>query len=1258
MKWIDTTDIKNWATRRDCQETLPQLVRKLIRATSHSIKSIKFPSGENVLIGGWDGILEVTEQTEYLPLGISVWEFGSDKDIKGKADREYEKRSKNPLGFNPTECVFIFVTPRLWTKSDEWVKEKKKDGIWKDVKVINAETLDEWLEIAPTVSSWLAIKHIGKYPSEGIQSTEDFWSEWTSGPKFNLNSDVLLGGRKEQIEKIFELASNPTLIAVQGASREEALAFVISCFKNDSDKEEDFFARSVIVDSADTFRRLSVLKNPLIFVPRFDDTGILNRATANGHCVIVPLGADSSINWSNKIILPQIDREAFVEALTKTGITKELAEKYSKESARNITILRRQLEFVRIVPEWAKVENVRDIIPALIVGRWNENYKNDQNILAKLSGENYEGYSKKLNLWLYSSDSPFVKIGTSWRLASPLDAWSNASKYLTPHDFELLHTSFIEILNEIDPAFELEPEKRYMASIYDKNRRFSSWIREGITQSLILVSIYGNQLKFNLSIKGESWVDRIIAELLNTDDPLLWKSIQEMLPLISEASPNEFLNAVEKYLLLDKSPIAALFEEDPGFISPQSYHTGLLWALESLAWLPEYLSRASLVLARLSAIDPGGRLSNRPINSLVDIFKPWHYQTLSPFEERIEVLKLIAKKKREVAWTLLIRMLPEGHSIGNFTHKMRWRVFGLSFEKSYTYQEIWNTHTAVVDLLLTIFDFSETKLSALIEKSTKLSSNDRDKLLSFIESNLDKVKQIDFSSWHTLRNILSDHRSYPDADWALREPELSRYEKLYALLEPSDEIQKSTWMFNDYWPRFPEGHQYKKISHEEHERNVHERRIESIKNIYNKYGIKKIVELSLTVKLPRVLGNTFGYIVENESEILSLCDELNKEKNYWGFIHFLIFRKSMSKGLDWTFALYGKLREKGFNNIALAQVFVPLNPTKELWDFIDSTNDEIKKEYWSTVDPNFWNIPTDQKVIGLNCLIKYKRYVSAIDVCCHFVEDIPTNTIVEILEKAATEKSIENVHLQGYEVEQLFKSLSKRNNVDKQTLIKLEWYYLPLLASYDNNRNLKLLHEELSNNPDFFIDALKCMYKPHNDEILEAETHELSNEQIQNRAEKAFELLHSWDIIPGVDGKGNIDAEFLWSWINKVRELAVKNHRIEVADMHIGRLLAQYPENIASWPPDEICNVIEVINTEDIKRGFYSATWEKRSSSTRGPFDGGDIERGHEKYFEGLSNIHKNKFPNTATILNNLAKGYEADAKRMDDKAEKDKLEY
>ena len=76
-------------------------------------------------------------------------------------------------------------------------------------------------------------------------------------------------------------------------------------------------------------------QRPLILLPRFEDNGEMNRAVLNGHTVIVPLGTNSAFTSHNKIVLPRIERESFVVALTKTGMTEELAEKYSKESDGN-----------------------------------------------------------------------------------------------------------------------------------------------------------------------------------------------------------------------------------------------------------------------------------------------------------------------------------------------------------------------------------------------------------------------------------------------------------------------------------------------------------------------------------------------------------------------------------------------------------------------------------------------------------------------------------------------------------------------------------------------------------------------------------------------------------------------------------------------------------------------------------------------------------------------------------------------------------
>ncbi|MBA7529425.1 hypothetical protein ES705_21623 [subsurface metagenome] len=192
----------------------------------------------------------------------------------------------------------------------------------------------------------------------------------------------------------------------------------------------------------------------------------------------------------------------------------------------------------------------------------------------------------------------------------------------------------------------------------------------------------------------------------------------------------------------------------------------------------------------------------------------------------------------------------------------------------------------------------------------------------------------------------------------------------------------------------------------------------------------------------------------------------------------------------------------------------------------------------------------------------------------------------------------------------------------------------------------------------FFIDVLKCLYKSKDESINEKERKEIDENQIQNRARQVYELVNGWKKIPGVNEQGEINSEFLNNWISKVRELAEEHGRLDVADMQIGKLLAQYPEDKEIWPPNEICQIIETINTDSLKSNFSSATFNKRGSSTRGAFDGGDIERGHAEYFEKLSTKHRNKFPIVASILSRLAKGYREDAKRIDISAERDRLDY
>lgn len=142
------------------------------------------------------------------------------------------------------------------------------------------------------------------------------------------------------------------------------------------------------------------------------------------------------------------------------------------------------------------------------------------------------------------------------------------------------------------------------------------------------------------------------------------------------------------------------------------------------------------------------------------------------------------------------------------------------------------------------------------------------------------------------------------------------------------------------------------------------------------------------------------------------------------------------------------------------------------------------------------------------------------------------------------------------------------------------------------------------------------------------------------------------------DYSGWIFGDELNNWIQKAGSLAEVLGRLRAADEEIGQVLARYPEDCPSWPEEKIFQIIEGINTDDLKRGYYLGLVNKRSLSTRGAFDGGGIEREKAVYFEKLENGFRFQYPNVAGIFKDIKKNYLADAKRMDEEAERSRLEY
>ena len=1255
MLWVDSTDLKSWAARRDCQGDLPLLIRRLIRATSPDISKILFPAGDNVSSPGWDGILEVSEGNEYIPEGFSIWEMGCNQNVKGKADSDYEKRKENISGINPSETTYVFVSPRAWTKNEKWCEEKRKEGFWKDVKAYNAATLEEWIEEAPAVGIWLG-QRLGKYP-EGVKALVDWWDEWNMSTTPHLTAELVLAGRDKQVKDIQEeLKSSSFKITVQAATIDESIAFLAATINSLPEEEREFYlSRSIIISDSEAFKHISITgKTGLLFIPEFEEIEGLSLAMQKGHTVYIPVGPDNT-TASSEIVLPRLGRNEFISALEKMGLSNEDSQKYSRDTGRSLTVLRRQLMDYNNQPEWAKRDAARDIIPALLAGRWMESNDADKKIIELISGETYDSFSNGLYIWRNQPDSPVLKIGELWRLISPMDAFFALAPFITSNDLQKFKDVILKVFKTLDPALELEPSERWMAAVHGKVHPYSNELRKGILQALILIAYFGDDAKISLSTSAQTWVDNIIMELLNDAECNLWISLYDYLPLIAEASPNSFMATVESSLSQDEKTIMCLFEETQGIMGPSSKHSSLLWALELLAWSPDLLSRVTLILGKLTKYDPGGKLGNRPNLSLRGIYLLWHPQTYTSLDKRLEVLDLLIEKYPEVGWNLLTDLMPKNHDVGHPTSKPIWRQFTEKIEvQTPTIAEHYTSVKEIINRLLTHVEYDGQHWVKLLENFHVIPVDERNRIIEQLSSDADNISEGRYELWNKLREIISSHRSYPDADWALPDEEVQDLEKIYLSLEPGDTIDRLCWLF-DGWPDLLEGVDI--ADHDDDDEHFIKLRIDALNEIKCEHGFEGLIKLAERIKDPRYLGSALAeddIEPPEEEELYSLLEE-EEDEFKMVFVKEYIFRKAFNDE-EWIQSLVNKARTENWIDLKVVNCFTALPSRMLVWDLLNSFDESIQKTYWKKCRFGGITGASEDKIYYVKQMIQVNRHYTALDIAALYAKEMPPELIAEVLEKTATEKSEDEYNIRHYNIEKLFEELYK-SEFSKSEIAKLELRYIHILASVSSRSDPKILHSELANDSEFFAEIIRHIYKRKDGTVDEGEEN-ITQEQLEQRGNLSWKLLHSWKTIPGSDDDGQIDYEKLKSWVDKARELCEESDRIEVCDIEIGGLLAHAEPEDDIWPPEAICKLIEDIESTDLHRGFETGIKNKRGVTARALDEGGKQEIVLANKFRNYAKNINTRFPKTASILISIAEDYENQAKREDEEVDKRNLDY
>lgn len=656
--------------------------------------------------------------------------------------------------------------------------------------------------------------------------------------------------------------------------------------------------------------------------------------------------------------------------ITKNNLPQDLIDAFSIKPKINIPV-----SFASDQSSSTNWENHQDatyLALATLLGSWQDQCSADHSALTQLLNIPYEIWINKARDILQYPDSPLSLKNGTWKVENKVELWKKLGSRVFDQDLDNFKNLATSTLTELDPAFDLPIEERYAARVHGKIFAHSDSLRSGITEGLAILA--SQEIEANWSPgKAEITCVNVIHNILNKAEGIQWGSLNNLLPNLAEAAPNEFLNCVEQALSMSPCPFSQLYEQESNGFTGTNYMTGLLWALEILAWVPELLIRSCIALSDLANIDPGGRWSNRPSESLITILLPWMPQTLAPIDKRKVAVQTILQESPVVGWKLLINLLPGQHQTTLGSHKPSWRnIFPENWKESVSNQEYWKQVDFYADLAIESAKDNASKLSSLIKRIDKLPKASFEKILNTLKTDLVLTlpEEQRLLLWSVLTGFVRKHRRYPNTKWALPESLLIQIEGVAEPLTPTKafNLYQNLFSGNDF-DLYEENGDWDK-----QREKLSQQRDAAIYKIFENNGISGVLEFSKTVSSSSLVGFALGSIndrgIENELLPNFLTTNNYKKKD---FIRDFIWRRFHLQGWDWCDI---QPREK-WTLEQISQFLTYLPFISETWQRATEWLQEHEYLYWHKTDARPYQLD-ECTVSAVDKLIKYDRPCTAI----------------------------------------------------------------------------------------------------------------------------------------------------------------------------------------------------------------------------------------------------------------------------------------
>ena len=850
---------------------------------------------------------------------------------------------------------------------------------------------------------------------------------------------------------------------------------------------------------------------------------------------------------------------------------------------------------------------------------------------------------------LQYEDCPVWCVDQHRGVVSKIDAVFAISLWMTGNDI----TDFLRIaayvLSESDPALEIPEDHRWAAGLYGKVREHSNALRTGIRETLVLLSVHGNALfRERLGVDVAEHIADLVKRLLTpfTGDKL--RSHEHDLPAYAEAAPNEFLEVLEEDLQQEKPVLQELLKPTGIGFFDQPSRTGILWALERLAWNSRTLMRVVIILAKLSQTKIDDNCAKKPINSLSAIFRWWIPQTAALLDDRVKALETLCGRFRDIGWQICIRQFTRRDAAFP-SERPRWRTDAAGAGQPSTGRERQEFVRKARELAISWPTHDTGTLGDLVERLGNMPSEDQLSVWGLIDawSQTEPNEKKKAELRERIRRALLTRRGTVGR---LEAETRDRARQTCEKLAPRDHIARYAWLFADAWveeltDEVDEG----PTDWDERQKRIHERRADAMAAIWSAHGPEGVFMLLADCDAWTV-GRYAASCAGNQQKAahvlrtwLSTNADSGDEKldNFMrGFLWFV--DESTRPTLISTIADSSTVDQ-------IVRLFTCAPVRDQTWRLLDRQDRHVRNRYWRSVFPAMARFTESETNELIDRLLEAERPRPAFFAVRFNWDKVETSRLKRLLMAvvAIDAEPADQFRIEPHRLSDALDSLEGRPGVTREEMADLEFACIEALDH--SKHGVPNISRRITESPVFFVQVLALLYKRRDD------GHDPPEWRVDDPKRRfwlgtaSFRLLREIKRIPGTTDEGKIDAEMLKQWVVETRQLCVKHGRSVIGDQEIGQLLSNAPlEEDGLWPCRSVCELLETSGSRDINSGFEVGIYNARGVHSRSGDEGGKQERELSAKYQAWAERLRFDYPHVASILEGIAKGYDRDAQRED----------